>query len=105
MIPSNEKMAELALRLAHDMWADRGCAGCGGSGNQMHEILGRTMREILGPAVAILGSTCIPLCAKCHAEWEKMKTEAQIEKAIAIWSWTRETALQLTALKSQWNKA
>lgn len=48
--PSNERMAAFAIKLAHEMYTG-GCIDCGTPGVQMHEILGRTMRPILGFAV------------------------------------------------------
>jgi ssDNA-binding Zn-finger/Zn-ribbon topoisomerase 1 len=78
MIPSNATISEKAHALSREMY-DGGCAICGCAGFQMHEIIGKEMRKILGAMVCLVGYSEIPLCAQHHEEYEKQTLEKQIE--------------------------
>jgi hypothetical protein len=104
VIPSNDKLASLALKIAHEVYSG-GCIDCGAPGVEMHEIIGRCMRPLLGSTVAILGVTLAPLCQKCHREWEKMASEEQLKRLSRKWvmDYDRNTYQrdQLIALKAR----
>jgi len=84
-IPSNESLAKLSLKIAHEVYA-AGCVECGKHGVEMHEILKRAMRPLLGSTVAILGVTLAPLCALDHQKWATMSIECQLAKLADIFA-------------------
>ena len=85
-IPSNEKLASLAISIAHSVYSSSACIECGDIGIEMHEIIKRQMRPILGAAVCILGVTLAPLCPTCHIKWAEMSLECQLAKLADIFA-------------------
>lgn len=104
MIPSNDKIANLAMRIAAEVYTG-GCIDCGSSGVEFHEILKRQMRHTLGAVPCLLGVTLAPLCKKHHIIWTNNTTEEQIEllqrAAINSYELIKAQRDQLIALKAR----
>lgn len=83
-IPSNEKLASMAMKIAHEVYAGGACVECGSPGVEMHEIIRRQMRHILGAVPCLLGLTLVPLCPICHKKWDAMSIEKQIGRLQGI---------------------
>lgn len=108
-IPSPEKLAHIAISIAGEIW-DYGCVGCTKEnvGVEMHEIIKREMRPMLGGVVCVLGITLAPLCPHCHLLWSQKTADAQMHllqlrfAANEKYRWAQRR--QIEALRARWMK-